>query len=264
MTNDAPEVIAKEQCEFFRENGYLYYGPLLSTEEQSELRGEIQRFIDGQYPQVNRQDLWPMEGEAPSPVGQERFLQLQTLWRLSETARKYAMHKKKSRIAAALLGTDRVRLLSDMVLYKPPGRGKSRSVFWHQDYVSHPNSIPDVTSWMPLDTVKRENGCMQFIPGSHKLGEIAPESAHNDEIYEKKGVDFSTAVHVEMESGDVVFHHGMTVHRSDANTTDNPRRVYINRYMHPDSVYRESDMSSARDWVAGSPFPEDTYPYVPT
>ena len=112
MTNSAPEVLAKEQCEFFRENGYLYYGPLLSTEEQSELRGEIQRFIDGQYPQVNRQDLWPMEGEAPSPVGQERFLQLQNLWRLSETARKYAMHKKKSRIAAALLGTDRVRLLS--------------------------------------------------------------------------------------------------------------------------------------------------------
>ena len=141
MTTTKSDVITDKQCEFFRENGYLYYGPLLDEQEQIELREEIQRFIDGEYPQVNRQDLWPAEGEAPAPVGQEKFLQLQSLWKLSATVKKYAMHKKKTQIAAALLGAERVRLLSDMVLYKPPGRGKSRPVFWHQDYVSHPNSI---------------------------------------------------------------------------------------------------------------------------
>ena len=252
-------LVTGEQLEFYRQNGFLNYGPLLTPDEITELREEVQRFIEGEYPGVHRHDLWPTKGEPLAHVGQEKLLHLQTLWKHSDIVWKYAAHQKKVRIAAALLGTDRVQTLSDMVIHKPPGQGKSRGTFWHQDYLSHPNSIPEVTAWMPLDRVTRAHGCMQYIPGSHLRGALGPEGPDSKEIYEQKGIDFSTAEYIEMEAGDVLFHHGWVLHNSDPNKTDSPRRVYINRYIPAEAVYR---YVPGRDYPAGQPFDEENFPVV--
>ena len=256
--SDGP-ILTDQKIAFFCKNGFLNYGPLLTPEELAELCDEVQRFIDGAYPEVHRHDLWPNKGERPTRRGQEKLLHLQSLWKHSETVRKYAAHRKKVRIAAALLGTDRVQMLSDMVIHKPPGQGKSRGTFWHQDYLSHPNSIPEVTAWLPLDEVKCAHGCMQYIPGSHLRGALAPEGPDSKEIYEQKGIDFATAEYIEMEAGDVLFHHGWVLHNSDPNATDSPRRVYINRYIPAEAVYRTVP---GRDYPAGQPFDEEDFPVV--
>jgi phytanoyl-CoA hydroxylase len=270
-TLDSPAVTEK-QIEYFREKGYLHYGPLFNEAEQLELRNEIQEFIDGAYPDVYRTDLWPLEGEPPAPVGHERFLQMLGLWKMSDIVRRYAIDKRRGQIIAALLGVESVQLLADMVLYKPPGKQKSRPSIWHQDFPTNPNSLPDVTSWMPLDDVSLDNGCMQYIPGSHTRGGMVEVALHpiqdNRASYEKAGIDFSTSQHVDMNAGEVLFHHSNMVHYSTANITDRPRRVYITRYMPSESIYNyRPEINHLYDgWHLeerhGQPFPQDEFPLV--
>lgn len=268
MTTTQQPLVADEQIEFFRTNGYLYYGPLFDEQQQVELREEIQRFIDGTYPDCYRTDLWPGEGEEQAPVGKELFLQMCMMYKHGDVLRKYALQRKRGEIVAQLVGCESIQLLSDMLLYKPPGKGKSRQSIWHQDYPSGPNSKPDITSWMPLDDVDLETGCMQYIPGTHELGELTPPGQENRENYEKAGIDFSNPAIVPMKAGELLFHHSNVIHYSAANVTDRPRRTYITRYMPGDCVYRyKPEIEHLYEgWHLkerqGQPFPVDEFPVV--
>ncbi len=93
---------------------------------------------------------------------------------------------------------------------------------------------------MPLDDVDLDTGCMQYLPGTHKMGELTPPGQENRENYEKAGIDFSNPAIVPMNAGEVLFHHSNVIHYSSANITDRPRRTYITRYMPGDAVYNHS------------------------
>lgn len=102
---------------------------------------------------------------------------------------------------------------------------------WHQDYgYWYRNGVlwPQLTSvFIAVDPATRENGCMQVIPGSHKLGRI-----DHTLTGEQAGADLDRVnhiltrlplVHVEMEPGDALFFHANLLHRSDQNRSENPR-----------------------------------------
>jgi hypothetical protein len=262
--------VASDQIDAFRKQGYLYYGPLFSPDELIELRQTVQGFIDNEYPACYRTDLWLTEGEQKQPLGKERFLQMCGLFKHSKTILKYAVQRKRGEIIAALLGCDSIQLLSDMILYKPPGKSNSRPTKWHKDYPTNPNDKPDVTSWMPLDDVDESNGCMQYLPATHELGDLVPPGKECRENYEKVGIDFSNPVIVRMKAGEVVFHHSNVLHYASANTSDRPRRVYITRYMPGNSTYRwRAEVEELRlyeGWKIkerhGQKFAEDEFPRV--
>jgi hypothetical protein len=267
MTTDTP-LVTDEQIAFFREHGYLHYGPLFTEQEKQELRDEIQAFIDDKYPDCYRTDLWTRDGEAQQPRGKERFLQMCGLFNHSDVIKKYAVQRKRGEIVARLVGCDSIQLLSDMILYKPPGKGNSRPSIWHQDYPSGPNTEPDITSWMPLDDVDETNGCMQYLPGTQKFGELTPPGQENRENYEKAGIDFSNPAIVPMKAGEVVFHHSNIIHYSSENISERPRRVYITRFMPGTARYRwRAEIEHLYEgWNLkqrqGQPFPADEFPMV--
>lgn len=102
---------------------------------------------------------------------------------------------------------------------------------WHQDYgYWYQNGVlmPNLTScFIAVDPATRENGCLQVIRGSHKLGRIehvlTGEQAGADAERVKEVLKRFELVHVLMEPGDALFFHGNTLHRSDQNKSDNPR-----------------------------------------
>ncbi len=120
---------------------------------------------------------------------------------------------------------------------------------WHQDYgYWYENGVlfPDLCSvYIAVDKATKENGCLQVIKGSHKLGRInhvlAGEQAGSDlerveEI--KKRLDL---VYVELEEGDAVFFHSNLLHRSDKNESENPRWAMICCYnTATNNPYKES------------------------
>jgi len=93
-----------------------------------------------------------------------------------------------------------------------------------------------ISCWMALDNVTVEKGCMQFIPGSHKWGEFTPmsftgEGPTVDELLsdEQKAKWHPTAV--ELKAGDCTWHHGLTWHYTNPNTTNEIRRALVTIYI---------------------------------
>jgi ectoine hydroxylase len=120
---------------------------------------------------------------------------------------------------------------------------------WHQDYgYWYQNGVlfPHLTSvFIAVDPATVQNGCMQVIPYSHKLGRIehvlTGEQAGADMERVGEILKRLPLVHVEMEPGDALFFHSNLLHRSDQNTSDNPRWSMICCYnAKSNNPYKES------------------------
>ena len=102
---------------------------------------------------------------------------------------------------------------------------------WHQDYgYWYQNGVlfPNLTSaFIAVDPATKENGCMQVIPYSQKLGRIehvlTGDQAGADLDRVNEILKRLPLVYVEMEPGDTLFFHANMLHRSDQNKSDNPR-----------------------------------------
>ena len=109
---------------------------------------------------------------------------------------------------------------------------------WHQDYgywYSYGCLYPTMAScYVAVDPATRENGCLQVIPGSQKLGrmehmKIGGQTGADPERVEAV-LKRLPLMYVEMEPGDGLFFHGNLLHRSDQNTSDHPRWALISCY----------------------------------
>ena len=118
-------------------------------------------------------------------------------------------------------------------------KGCEARVDWHQDYASWYDDgvlFPDMlTTAIAVKPVTRENGCVQFVPGSHRMGRIGAISMVNPNMEDLfRRVDAAKrelgVVHAEMDVGDAVFFHCNTLHGSDLNATDVPRVMLFSSY----------------------------------
>ncbi|MEN3746557.1 phytanoyl-CoA dioxygenase family protein [Sphingomonas sp. HF-S3] len=120
------------------------------------------------------------------------------------------------RVAAEVLGTDRIRLIAGAVYIKPPG---APATFWHQDLWFFPVAdAPMTTLWLPLTRVAEDNAPMLYAAGSQQAGFIDWEE-------ETLPTDWSVECLCPMATGDVAIHDGWTLHASRANTSDRPREA---------------------------------------
>ena len=117
---------------------------------------------------------------------------------------------------------------------KLPGDGKP--VSWHQDASYWPlTPARTVTMWLAVDDADRENGAMQVIPGTHKLGhlEFDLSGAEDDSVLPQKikSIEkYGEPVYFEMKAGEMSLHADMLVHGSDPNRSDRRRCGLTIRY----------------------------------
>jgi len=106
---------------------------------------------------------------------------------------------------------------------------------WHQDYgywYSNGCLFPDMASCMfAVDRATRENGCLQVLRGSQRMGRIDHLKRGDQTGADMERVEAALQrlelVHVELEPGSAVLFHGNTLHRSDQNQSDYPRWAFI-------------------------------------
>jgi ectoine hydroxylase len=134
--------------------------------------------------------------------------------------------------AARLLGGEVYHYHSKLTM-KPPHAGGAWD--WHQDYGYWYNNgclFPDMLSAaIAIDPATRENGCLQFLRGSHLCGRI-----EHGRVGGQTGADMGRVeallgrldhVYAEMAAGDTVFFHANTLHASAANLSGKPRNVLL-------------------------------------
>ena len=110
---------------------------------------------------------------------------------------------------------------------------------WHQDYgywYKNQFLYPDqlVSVMIALTRANKENGCLQVIKGSHKMGRVnhgfAGEQVGADMKMVNHALQSLEHVYVELEPGDALFFHSNLLHRSEANLSNGPRWSLISCY----------------------------------
>ena len=130
----------------------------------------------------------------------------------------------------------------------------------HQDgnyFMLVPNEA--LTFWLPIDAADRENGCVRYVRGSHRRGmrhhELSGVFGFSLGITDYAAEDEEREVAVCLEPGDAVIHHGMTIHRTDANTSDRLRRAmglvyYAGRAREDEVAMKQHQAKMFEEWKA--------------
>ena len=110
---------------------------------------------------------------------------------------------------------------------------------WHQDYgywYKNGFLFPDamISVMLALTKANKENGCIQVLKGSHKMGRIehnfAGEQQGADMPFVEQALERFERVYVEVDPGDALFFHSNILHMSEANTSDKARWSLISVY----------------------------------
>jgi hypothetical protein len=142
-------------------------------------------------------------------------------------------------LVSQVLGPD-VILWGAHVFCKPPGGGLE--IPWHQDGQYWPiRPLATCTVWIALDDSTPDNGCMRYVPGSHRARTIhhhrldeRPDLALNQTIAD---VDEAGARDVVLEAGQLSLHDVFVIHGSRANRSVRRRAGFAIRYMPATSLY---------------------------
>ncbi|MFK7819124.1 MAG: phytanoyl-CoA dioxygenase family protein [Planctomycetaceae bacterium] len=120
---------------------------------------------------------------------------------------------------------------------------------WHQDYGYWYHNgclFPWMASCMiAVDRATKANGCLQVLKGSHQIGRVdhgkVGQQTGADEERVEAALKVCDRVYVELEPGSAVMFHCNTLHRSDQNTSEDPRWAFICCYNAArNSPYKES------------------------
>ena len=154
---------------------------------------------------------------------------------VSPTLNEYRTHRKLLGCVTPILGPDVKQIVNQVNFHFPRS---SAGWGWHQDYRFRKAGIPDITknfvqTIIALDLCNKNTGGLRLIPRSHQLGDLKLDL--NNEKAETF-FDASTAITPELQPGDVILFNSHVIHGSQANASDNIRRVYINGFAHGTST----------------------------
>lgn len=158
-----------------------------------------------------------------------------------------------SSVDKLLEGNTKVCHFHSKLMQKEPRVGGAWE--WHQDYgywYKNEFLFPDqmMSVMVAVTHANKENGCLQVIKGSHKMGRIehgfAGEQVGASQRYVDLALKTMDLVYVELQAGDVLFFHSNLLHRSEANLSDEPRWSMISCYNRMSNIgYNDSASSSS-------------------
>ena len=234
--------LTHEQIEFFHEYGYLTGVRVLNDEQIEALRAELSKLIDPDHPGHHLfYEFHSNESTDPATV----LFHALGAWRIAPGFHDLLWNPAFLMPASQLLG-GAVRFWHDQLFCKPSHHGGV--VAWHQDYSYWTRTQPmaHLSCWIGLDDSTRENGCLHYVPGSHRWDLLPITGLANDmravgNVLTDKQKEQFTPVPIELKKGECSFHHPLMVHGSYENQSNKPRRVTVI------NVFRDGVRSASDD-----------------
>lgn len=205
-------VLSPSELESWKQDGFLGPYTAWTPEEMERMRPAIRAVY-----------------QRPSPVYgfnviRDRHLDCKTLYDA-------CVHPAIVERCAQLLGHDLLLWRSNYF----PKRPGAPETMWHQGWdfpgvrnMPAINRPINVTAWMAIMDSDRENGCLQLIRGSHRLGKIeyakvAPGEGIFGSELAMPDVDLSESVHMEVKAGQFFMFNEAMLHGADPNNSDRHR-----------------------------------------
>jgi phytanoyl-CoA hydroxylase len=206
----------------FDQNGYLHVEQFVSTDEVKDIKTNVERYISDVVPSLPGSDVYFENKDRP-----ETLKQLERM-HLHDNYFQDLLNEGSFPQTASVLLDEPVKINNIVVFIKPPNT-ESKATPAHQDgFYFRIDPCVCVTLWIPLDDVDKENGCLRYVRGSHKQG-LRPHQRSNVLGFSQGITDFgqedlSNEVVCTARAGDLLAHHGLTIHRADENRTKGRNR----------------------------------------
>ncbi|MCA9212709.1 MAG: phytanoyl-CoA dioxygenase family protein [Planctomycetales bacterium] len=226
----------------FDRDGFVLFRRFLGRDTVDEIIRRLNDFIANVVPTMPREHVFCED------VGDIRTLkQLQRLFDYDPFFHSLMFDSDFEKLASTLLRHDVVGM-NMQYFNKPAQIGKPTPA--HQDgyyFMLEPNEA--ITMWLALDDVDEENGCVRYIPGSHRNG--LRNHARTQTLGFSQGIvdysdqDAAQEIAIPAQPGDLLAHHALTIHRADGNSSSNRSRRAIG-FIYYSTAAKESDEKATR------------------
>ncbi|MBV7329203.1 phytanoyl-CoA dioxygenase family protein [Chloroflexi bacterium TSY] len=223
--------LTQDQIDYYQVNGFVVIDDFLTPDELKSWREAVDEAVEerGRTRILHQPDMTDEEEEK---YYNQVFIQRVNLWQSNEKVRKLMLDSRIGKMATELAGVDGMRIWHDQALIKQPWANPTG---WHLDnpYWSY-YSRDTLSIWIALDDATLENGCLYFIPGSHKTAtfdnaSIGENIADLFKIYPQWAN--TKAISAPMKAGSCSFHNGLCAHGAGANMTPGYRRAMTCGFM---------------------------------
>jgi phytanoyl-CoA hydroxylase len=216
----------------YREQGYLVVENLFDRATVDAFLAEGMRLVRG--------ELGPLDGLRPSSPEQSddevlsAYVTCAIAHKISPLFGRTIADPRIAPIVEPLIGPN-VKGIHSQFFIKHAGMPGNA---WHQDEAFVPTRDRSLcTLWIALDAATVENGCLRFLPGSHRAGVIYPRRRHNNPALDREEESYgfpggeAGAVSIELAPGSAVFFNGYLVHGSYQNVRPSgSRRALLYSY----------------------------------
>lgn len=226
--------VTQEQIDHYRTNGFVAIEGFLDDQELAQWREVTTDAV--------RQRLLERNGltnqDDPDRFYAQVFIQCVRLADTHAGMARLMLDERLGELAGTLAGVDGVRIWHDQALIKQP---YGNPTAWHLDNPYWSFSSRDAISiWVALERVTLANGCLWYLPGTHRLATwenagIGENMRDLFKVYpEWQNIQ---AVPVPVAAGSAVLHNGLVAHAAGANMTPRQRPAMTCAYMPDGSTF---------------------------
>jgi hypothetical protein len=228
--------LSRAQIDAYWRDGYLFPVPVIPPDEAAALRAELEA-LEAEW----------LDNGLPLPLNTYKRVNSHCVLPLSA---RIASDPRLLDVVEGIIGPDILIYSVEYFIKEPRTR---HIVTMHQDLTYWGLGATDgmVTVWLALSPATPASGCMDFVRASHKN----PILPHHDTFDEmnllsrgqevRVDVDPADKVPIEIHPGQISLHHGLTIHGSGPNTTDDRRIACAIRYVAPQVVQEMGDKDYA-------------------
>lgn len=234
--------ITKAQIAEYQKNGFLIIDDFLSKEEVKTMRNAVDNAVKNRKGQKFPHSKIKT-GESDGINDQADYFgkvfdQIINLWQTDETVKELILDKRIGKMATLLSGSDGIRVWHDQSLIKQPW---ANATAWHIDTPFWSFTHREALSiWIALEDVTVENGCLWFMPGSHRDTQFGEPgiSVNMGDVFDKyPEYRDKQPVPSIIKAGSCSFHNGMCLHAAGGNMTPGTRRAMTCAFMPDGSTF---------------------------
>ncbi len=216
--------LTEDQVDQYWRDGFIFPIEIFPVGEAADFRAELEQI----------ENDW-READLPHPLLQYKRINSNCVMPM---AARLATNPRVLDVVEGILGPDILIWGAEFFIKEP---NTTHIVGTHQDltYWGMGETSDQVTAWIALSPATVESGCMDFVAGSHKN----PILPHNDTFSENnllsRGQEIAVSVadedktHIELKPGQMSLHHGLTIHGSGPNNSNDRRIGFAIRYLKP-------------------------------
>lgn len=208
----------------YRDDGYLRPIPVIPAKEAAQLRAELE----------DMEDTW-LDADLPHPLNTYKRVNAHCVIPM---AHRIAADPRVLDVIEGILGPDILIWSVEFFIKEPHTKS---IVSMHQDLTYWGFGAVDqlLTAWIALSPATEASGCMNFVRGSHKNPILPHEDTYDKDNLLSRGQEIQVdvppedRVPAELQPGEMSLHHGLMIHGSGPNVTDDRRIAVAIRYCTP-------------------------------